>query len=238
MANQRMPKYLVIANELEQAIMQGDYRDGELLPSEAQLTKLFNVSRITVRKAIETLKKKALVSSEQGVGSIVNRRYEHNLNEIKDLHTSFVPQGIENRIIDFRVQKPDDEIHQRLALSDDDLVYYVVRQRYFKGRLIILEICYLPVVMFPDLSYQALQNSIFGYVESVNHYRISNSDDEILPEIVSEQLANLLGVEAGTAVLKIVSTNYLTDGRPFQYSIAYHRSDNYRLKIHIDQSRK
>ncbi|MFC6315381.1 GntR family transcriptional regulator [Lapidilactobacillus achengensis] len=235
--NPRVPKYRSIAQTLEKQILKDVYQDGELLPSESQLMTQFSVSRITVRKAIEILKEKHLVVSAQGLGNIVKRRYEHELSEVKDLHASFVPEGIVNKVIAFRVERPNDIARKKLALSNDDQVYYVTRQRFFEERLIIVEICYLPVKLFPNLSYQALEDSIFGYVESVDHYRIADSDDEILPDIVHDELAALLEVPAGTAVLKIESTNYLSDGRPFQYSIAYHRSDNYRLKIHIDQSR-
>lgn len=64
-------KYLFIANELKQQIETGQYKYGETIPSENELTKLYNVSRHTIREAISLLVKDRYVRKEKGSGTYV-----------------------------------------------------------------------------------------------------------------------------------------------------------------------
>ncbi len=67
----QLPKHALIAQALEQDLAQGKYGVGATLPSEPELTHLFGVSRHTVRAALRTLQERGLITSQQGLGSIV-----------------------------------------------------------------------------------------------------------------------------------------------------------------------
>ena len=66
-----MNKFHDIFLELEQQIVQGDYQPGDLLPSENQLVETYNVSRETIRKALNLLINAGYIQKKQGKGSIV-----------------------------------------------------------------------------------------------------------------------------------------------------------------------
>jgi GntR family transcriptional regulator len=83
-------KHALIAEALADQIQSGDFKIGELLPSEAELGAAFGVSRHTVRIALRTLHTLGLVVSHQGVGTKVHRaqlasRYSHSFNSASDL---------------------------------------------------------------------------------------------------------------------------------------------------------
>lgn len=65
------PKYLRLANQLRHAIQAGRYRDGDLLPSEPQLAREHGMSRPTVVRALELLRRDGLIESQQGRGTFV-----------------------------------------------------------------------------------------------------------------------------------------------------------------------
>ncbi len=86
----RVPKYTAVAAALTQAIRAGEYRPGDLLPSEPELTRRFGVSRHTVRSALRSLYEKGLIVSQRGRGSIVQAtsvapRYTQSWDTIEDV---------------------------------------------------------------------------------------------------------------------------------------------------------
>jgi GntR family transcriptional regulator len=85
-----LPKHSLVADALTSEIVDGKYAIGGRLPSETQLSQHFGVSRQTVRAALRTLQQLGLVSSQQGVGTVVRdtrvqSRYSHSLGSAEDL---------------------------------------------------------------------------------------------------------------------------------------------------------
>ena len=85
-----VPKYTAVATKLAEDIGAGTYRPGERLPSEPELTRLFGVSRHTVRAALRSLSAKGLVSSQRGRGTIVlsavaTPQFTHACDSIEDV---------------------------------------------------------------------------------------------------------------------------------------------------------
>ena len=84
------PKYAVVAAQLIGAIRDGTYGPGDLLPSEPELTRRFEVSRHTVRAALRSLNEKGLIVSQRGRGSVVQAtaiepRYVQAWDSIEDV---------------------------------------------------------------------------------------------------------------------------------------------------------
>lgn len=74
-----MPKYSLIANQLMRDIDAGRYAVGDFLPTERELMRAYGVSRGTVRSAVQDLKHRGVVSSQQGSGSKVVAESESNV---------------------------------------------------------------------------------------------------------------------------------------------------------------
>ncbi|MCM8528320.1 MAG: GntR family transcriptional regulator [Lentisphaeraceae bacterium] len=68
-----LPLFMQIKNSIYEQIFDADYNLGQKLPTEAVLAKSFNVSRVTVRKALDELKKEGVISSIQGQGTVVTQ---------------------------------------------------------------------------------------------------------------------------------------------------------------------
>ncbi|WMI34725.1 helix-turn-helix DNA binding domain protein [Streptomyces phage Marav] len=68
------PKYLRVAEALRKSIAQGAYRPGQTIPSEPQLAAEHGVSRPTVVRALELLKRDGWIESRQGYGTVVRDR--------------------------------------------------------------------------------------------------------------------------------------------------------------------
>src|SRR5665811_38797 len=92
----RQPYYVQVAETLRRRIMTDEYMEGSLIPSVPELEKEFNVSSITIRKALETLTQDGLLRRKRGVGTIV-QKYDRDLI-VFDLSGDFKGQvrSIEN----------------------------------------------------------------------------------------------------------------------------------------------
>ena len=66
-----MNKYVEIAEQLKQKIVDGEFAPGQKLPSEAELCRIFEASRLSVRSALGRLSAQGLVQTYQGRGSFV-----------------------------------------------------------------------------------------------------------------------------------------------------------------------
>lgn len=108
-----VPKYAVVADELADAIRDGTFKPGDLLPSESELTHRFHVSRHTVRSALRSLYEKGLIVSQRGRGSIVQSapvtpRYTQAWDSIED-------------ILQYAHETPRDIVESRLITVDKSL---------------------------------------------------------------------------------------------------------------------
>ena len=85
----RKPAYFVVYETIKKWIFSGQYKPGDLLPSEPDLIKQFAVSRTTVRKAMEMLAHDSLIVARQGIGTIVlDCHTTQNLNTVTSFTTT------------------------------------------------------------------------------------------------------------------------------------------------------
>ena len=84
---QSLPLYVQIADFIKQEIDRGNFKPGSILPSEKQLVEDFNVSRVTVRKAIQILNDEGLTYSEKGKGTfIAQQKLKPQLRQCRGLN--------------------------------------------------------------------------------------------------------------------------------------------------------
>ncbi len=81
----KVPKYQLIQNDLRQQIVSGKFENGDKFYTESELTKLFNVSSITVIRAVNELVKDGYLVRQQGKGTFVSRSRKGRLVEFSDI---------------------------------------------------------------------------------------------------------------------------------------------------------
>lgn len=123
------PAYLQLANLLRRQVMEGVFRPGDQLPSEAQLVQRYGLSAMTVRRSINLLADQGVVSTAQGRGTFV-KALELNtatfgLEELKDLFSQ--SDGSIVRLLDVRVVSADERTARKLNVSPGETVIYIRR---------------------------------------------------------------------------------------------------------------
>ncbi|WP_421658308.1 GntR family transcriptional regulator [Leptothermofonsia sp. ETS-13] len=131
------PLHLVISERLREEILSGKYASGDQIPSEHQLMEQYQVSRITVRRAIANLTNQGLVITRRGKGVFVKdqRKYICTLsNPLIFFKEDMARQGVTSSIqsLAFEPLAAPDKIQQILQLPENDT------EVYFQRKLILL----------------------------------------------------------------------------------------------------
>ena len=104
------PQYLKVKNHLREGISAGQWRPGDLMPSEAELVAQFKVSRMTVNRALRELSSEGLVQRMQGVGTFVAQLHRiASTLMVRDLHDEIAERGHQHeaRVLSLKRIKAD-----------------------------------------------------------------------------------------------------------------------------------
>lgn len=234
----RRPLYLQVHDILHARITSGEYPPGVYLPTENELVESFNVSRITIRKALELLSQEKLISKKKGVGSFVlapadNSPLGATVHFIRDM----LPFGRRPSSTMLRnvLVHADSYIAKRMGIPEDTEMACVVRLRYADDEPLFLEMSYLLHERCPGILEQDFSTA------SLRKYLIENHDivfksatQEIRAIAASPEIAPLLNMKRGEPVLYIERTITCQDDKPVEFLMAYHRGDHYFITTRLE----
>ncbi|KRN83579.1 GntR family transcriptional regulator [Pediococcus ethanolidurans] len=187
--------YQKMVNEIIKKIEGGQLEAGSKLPSEMQLGQQFNVSRITVRRALSELEEKGYILKRQGQGSFVQRRSDDNSefeyvdNPSQEIRKSGYRVTI--KLISFQLIVDGSEGDVRTVFGIDKNAYlYKISQLYLANdRPILFKDTYLPFNSFPMISVNEIQNKEI-VIFLANKYNLNSKQlhHEINANVASEEM--------------------------------------------------
>lgn len=227
------PLYRQIAEIFEKKIRSGELDVEDVLPTEQALQELYNVSRVTVRKALEQLENQGLVNRIKGSGTYVKcNSATHATLQLKGFDENITSQGRASgtKVIHFQLEQAQPVIADHLKIEVGTLLYSIIRIRTIDDEPEILEQSYMPLSLFPDLNVKVMQTSKYHYIEKQKGYQISHSKQDLKPVLATNIVARHLNIETNYPVLRLRSTSELVTGEIFEYSIQYLRGFQYRFE--------
>ena len=228
------PMYRQIADALREKISAGELKPGDALPTESSLQEAFNVSRVTVRQALKLLTEEQIVESIQGSGTYVKEeRVNYDIYQLTGFYEKLADRNVDthSEVSIFEVLKADAKLAEKLNLSHDDKVWHVKRVRFIKQKPVNLEETWMPLAMFPDLTWDVMENSKYHYIEQINKMGIDRSEQELVPIMPSEEAIAALSLDPAKPILEKVSRGFLKDGRVFEYSRNVFNTDDYKFTL-------
>jgi GntR family transcriptional regulator len=211
----RKIRYQHIADVLRGRVTDGQYAPGHVLPSEAELGAEFGVSRVTVRRALEVLRDGGVVDARQGFGWFVAQEpLRQDLGRLATIEAQLVGGGIrpERRILEFELVEPSGRAREVLGKGR---LLRVKRLNLADGAPFAVVTVWCPARLGERLSVADVERSSFYELLDVP---LSGAVQIIGADAVSPADAALLGVPAGSPVLRCERTTSDTSGRPVLYS--------------------
>lgn len=228
------PMYRQIADALREKISAGELKPGDALPTESSLQEAFNVSRVTVRQALKLLTEEQIAESIQGSGTYVKEeRVNYDIYQLTGFYEKLADRNVDthSEVSIFEVLKADAKLAEKLNLSHDDKVWHVKRVRFIKQKPVNLEETWMPLALFPDLTWEVMENSKYHYVEQIKKLVIDRSEQELVPIMPSEEAIAALSLDPAKPILEKVSRGFLKDGRVFEYSRNVFNTDDYKFTL-------
>jgi GntR family transcriptional regulator len=231
------PRYLRLAERIVEDIAGARLKPGDRLPTEAQLCARHRVSRITVRHALELVRRRGLIERVPGVGTFVTRSssmsvwtisstadYARNAAE-SDLHT-----------LDWRRVAPPPDV-RRFFGSGERLYRLRAVRRRSTGPLYYVEV-YVPLAIGQQLSEADLgRATVLELLETKLGITVAGGTEEISAGLADHALARRLRVPHAVPVLILDVLLHGADGRPLEYAKAWYRADQFRRRNQVDRVR-
>ncbi|MHC5216481.1 GntR family transcriptional regulator [Enterococcus sp. LJL128] len=218
-----MPKYKEIAIALKKKIVEGDFKESELLPDQETLAKSYNTSRVTVRKAIQLLIDEGLLYTRRGSGTYVRNNIKKNNKNVTQINSVFgtsVQEGVAvtSKIIRFDVRFPTPYESEELKIKTTDPVYDIKRVRYVNNEARSIETSIMPLKYIKDLDEKILMGSIYNYIRDELGYIISAAQRVIIASKANELDSKEFNIEVGDPILETNQVVFFDDGTPFDLS--------------------
>ena len=207
-----IPKYMVIANQLRQRIASGDFSDTGQLPQEKRLIQAYNVSRITIRKALDVLVTENLIYRVQGAGTYIKDQDSGNKPVNQNQIELFNTEELKVKIDNFSVIKPNAKVASMMEVNRYDFVYVVERQLYLKEKPVVYQQLFFPIKYIQGVRMDALKTSITSFLINELGIDITNVNRQFKLDQLNEGKAKQLNMDSGTTVLLIQEKMFLQDG--------------------------
>ncbi len=226
-----MLKYEAIAARLRHDIIGGKYSAGQQLPLEKEMCAQYDVSRITIKRAMDQLVKQGLVVKRRGSGTFVKSLDDTDVkelgmaNQFSGFTATFKGRKVSTKVLRFDIIHPTSEVANKLQMSTDDFIYYIVRVRSLEGEPIVIEYTQMPIQLIPGLKRQIIEKSIYSYIENDLKLKIQSAHRTVRAIMPTEEEKKELAIEGILPLLEVEQVAFLDDGRPFEYSVAHHRGD-------------
>ncbi len=228
-----MLKYQTVVTDIVEKIASGQYQPNDRLPTTEDLCAQYQVSKITIKKAMDELELRGLVARRRGSGTYVKGVVPLGTNapagwsmssQMTGFKREMEEEGhvVTTQVVEFSVEHPDQTVSEALGLAADEFVYRICRVRLSDGEPQVIEHTWMPINVIPNLRLTHLESSIYGYIEGDLALKIASAHRTVEAVGVSQDEAPLLQVESGTPCLQVEQVGFLDDGQPFEYSISRH----------------
>lgn len=228
------PRYVAVYTDLKKQIREGEMDVGDFLPVEAELEKIYNVSRTTIRNAIKALLSEGYVDVKQGRGTqVLDFRSTQQLNCVTSLSETLRNKGYEVVIksIYIDVVNATKNTATRLEIKEGDAVYHVQRVLLADGMPTAILENFIPTTLAEDIDLKMHEiKSLYGFLEEEYAHHIDSSKDIISAKSADFIESQMLDVKPGAALITIRRITYCAD-KPLTYDKTIVRADKYQLQL-------
>jgi GntR family transcriptional regulator len=228
-----IPLYHQLKEILKENIESGQWKPDDLIPSEHQLMNEFDISRNTVKKAIESLVQEGILYRIQGKGTYVSYpKIEQSLSGFYSFSKVMKERGIDqwDNIIGFSEVEPKSSIKKQLQLSDGETIIELKRLRFANNEPIILETSSLPKKYFPELTKEMIEkSSLYDVMQNDYSIFVKRAKESFEPVLIKDYESHLFNVEEGNPALLLDRVAYDTSGKPVEFCRSIIRGDRCRF---------
>jgi len=233
-----IPLYFQLKEKIKEKIVNGSLEPGDLIPSERELSKKYNISRPTIRQALKGLVNEGLLYREKGRGTFVsNPKIKYGfIQKFTTFYDDMKEKGYETetKVIKQEIQYASGSLAKKLEISENDKIIFIHRIRYIKGDPIVSVINNIPYRLCTALIDENLENKSL-YRTLADNYNIKPHKAEITlePIVANEYDTELLNIDENQPMFLMKNLTYSTDDVAIDYFESHFRGDKGKVKVEL-----
>lgn len=210
------------------------------IPPEVEISAHFEISRPTVRQAINELVVEGYLFRVKGKGTFVSKSKINQsfLRELDSFNNEMREKGLHpsTKVLRATVINSDRKISEALQIPFGMEVIELRRLRFANDEPIVSVITYLPYEKCKAILSKDLENeSLYQILQDECGYILKKAVRQLEASLVGEYEAELLRVERGAPIQYIKTITYLSDDTPIEYSLAKYRGDRNKFTFEIER---
>ncbi|MFC4349437.1 GntR family transcriptional regulator [Kordiimonas lipolytica] len=220
------PKYQLLSNAIRQAVERGALKSGQPLPAERDIAEDMGVSRVTVRKALDSLAQDGFLERRRGAGTFVSGPVSLPTARLASFSETMAGRGrkVRSEWIDRAEGVATPEECMGLGLAPGARVYRLTRIRYADDSPMALETATVPAFALAGAG--PVAGSLYQALEETGHRPVRALERLRAVNLNAEQAARL-GVPVGDAGLLAERRGFLANGKTVEMTRSYYRGDAY-----------
>lgn len=233
-----MNLYTRIKDNLLERIKTGVYPINSVLPSEIELAKEYNVSRATIRQAIQMIVSEGYLDRRRRRGTIVvqpkvSQSFAMDILSFNDdiRHMGRTPR---THVLLCKQERARDHIADKLELKKGSNVLKLVRLRYVDDVPNVFVETYLPIETFPGLAEVDFETESFYHQMKQYGSPIKTIIRTFEALKADEALATLLDLAEGDPIIRFETLSRNAEKLPIEYSIASYRGESNSFSIRLE----
>ncbi|OQM46138.1 phosphonate metabolism transcriptional regulator PhnF [Anoxybacillus sp. UARK-01] len=233
-----LPIYYQLEQGIKEMIEKGQLQPGEMIPSEREWSERYDISRMTVRQAINNLVNDGYLVRQRGKGTFVaTKKIEQPLKGLTSFSEDMRARGMEpgTKVLSFGTIPASSSLAGQLHVSEEEEVYEVRRLRLADQLPIALEIAYVPCSLVPHLTEEIVSGSFYEFIEQKQLLTIRSATQILEASVARKVEADLLQIKEGAPVLLIQRNSYLENGQPLEVVKSVYRADRYKFMIEMER---
>jgi len=227
--------YQQLIDVLRGELLSGEIQPGELIPTEGELSAQYQVSRTTVRKAIETLSDEGLVVKKQGKGTFAEKpKFERKIIDPVSFSASCTYKGMRpgSKLIQRFIRKADSAERQSLGLDQKGEILYIQRLRYVDNEPLLVENNYFPLPEYKFLLEKDIDaHSLYDTISGESGKKIGSAHKTIEITMAAKNEADLLQVKTGSPLFYLRGIVFDESGIPVHLTAQFIRGDRFKLVL-------
>lgn len=232
--NSPVPIYHQLEEQIKVMIENNELKPGDLLPSEREFSEKHQISRMTVRQAINNLVQNGLLYRVQGRGTfIAEKKFEQPLRGLTSFSEDMQRRGMtpSSQLLNFKIIPATSPIAFDLQIKEYEPVYEIKRIRLADNDPMALETTYIPANLVIGLTEEILNQSLYQFIEQKMNLTITYATQAIEASIADGKEAEYLKIKKGAPTLYIHRTTMLENGTPVETVKSVYRADRYKFMI-------
>ncbi|PKM81040.1 MAG: GntR family transcriptional regulator [Firmicutes bacterium HGW-Firmicutes-14] len=228
-----IPVYYQLASLLKKQIFEGKLQPGEALPPENDLAARYEMSRMTVRRAISELVSAGLVYTQKGVGTFVSKpKLDNVVFELNDFFEEIRKRNMEpsTKLLTVKIVKADQELAKKLEINAGTRCLYFRMVLSADDEPLVYENKYIVFSKQKPILETELKDPSLSNLASVHSdQRPSISKKVLSASVATESEAKYLGLPVKAPVFVVEQTVYDPEKKPIGWGTSIYRGDRYKL---------